>query len=395
MASAGKAPSLSPQGGFVWSSGEDSSVPPAFGRMLASGEREFLSTTGFSQRSYPPVIVVLHPPADATPSLPSLKVDALEGGLHRIRLDIRDWETSDETRQLLITSLMLREYYGDQSPVAGSRVPQFPPWVTRGMALLCFPPQEMVGIPSGYLNGGAPPTLEDFLIERPPERSSPSLCALYDAMSSLLLKAGLMSAEGQAAFRNWIGQDDPNQPDRLPGRWVSGWAMKPVERRWLLLMAGSSRAGEEGIKLQSVADSLKAYDEAMAEGVSAGATLSTLARDKKGGAYSLGKLAERLDALRLRANPMILPLLDRTLILLGRAPKLPEKKITAEETNLKDLRQAILKQSDAISAYLDWYEAAKLPVRSGVFDKFLRIREDVIKKGPIGRHVDAVETRGW
>ena len=62
---------------------------------------------------------------------------------------------------------------------------------------------------------------------------------------------------------------------------------------------------------------------------------------------------------------------------------------------MAELRLAILQQSRAIDQYLDWYEAAKLPVWSGTFDKLLLNPDTVIKKGPVGRYLDAVETRGW
>jgi hypothetical protein len=55
----------------------------------------------------------------------------------------------------------------------------------------------------------------------------------------------------------------------------------------------------------------------------------------------------------------------------------------------------ILGRSQAIDAYLDWYEAAKVPVRSGLFDMFLKSPESPVQKGPVGRHLDDVETRGW
>jgi hypothetical protein len=365
--------------------------------MLDSGGKEFLLRTGFSQQAHPPVVVTLHPRTDIAAALPFLKVDALEGGIPRISVDLREGEIRGEGQQLLIAALLLREYYNGRAPVPGSRVPQFPAWVTRGMASLCFPAEEPFRIPSSYLKlkGGNPPTLEDFLIQRPPERSDPTISDLYDALAACLLKSGLSGSAGQAAFREWIGHDDQKQPHHVPSRWVGGWEMRPVERRWLLLMAGSSADGDGGIRIQGAADSLKAYDSLMTGGIPEGASIHSLAQDKKNGAYTLAKLTERLTALHLRANPLVLPLLDQNMILVAKAPKLPVKKIEAEEKRLAELRLATLQQSRAIDEYLDWYEAAKLPVRSGTFDKLLLNPDTVIKKGPVGRYLDAVETRGW
>lgn len=392
-----KAPTIMGEGCFAWSTAKGCQSATDFGRMLDSGGKEFLLRTGFSQQAHPPVVVTLHPRTDIAAALPLLKVDALEGGIPRISVDLREGEIRGEGQQLLIAALLLREYYNGRAPVPGSRVPQFPAWVTRGMASLCFPAEEPFRIPSSYLKlkGGNPPTLEDFLIQRPPERSDPTISDLYDASAACLLKSGLSGSAGQAAFREWIGHDDQKQPNHVPSRWVGGWEMRPVERRWLLLMAGSSAEGDGRIQLQKAADSLKAYDSVMTGGIPEGASIHSLAQDKKSGGYTLAKLTDRLTALHLRANPLVLPLLDQTILLVAKSPKLPVKKIEAEEKRLAELRLAILQQSRAIDQYLDWYEAAKLPVWSGTFDKLLLNPDTVIKKGPVGRYLDAVETRGW
>lgn len=390
----GKSPSVTPEGAFALGSVEKTS-DPAFGRYLSGGEKVFYEKTGYSPSAYPPVSVVLHSPSQSMASLPALNVDALEGGAPRVSVHLRTGDQGIDATQLLVAALMLREYYGEHAPVAGSRVPHFPPWIMRGLATLCFPPVEPVRIPSSYLKGGSPPALEDFLIQRPPEPSNPSISDLYDVTSSFLLKAGLGTPAGQAAFRKWIGHDDPKLQGSVPTRWVSGWEMKPIERRWLLLMAGNSSEEAVSIKLQGMSGTLKEYDAVMAEGLSGGITISALAHDKKTGAYTLGKLSDRLKGIRLRANPLVMPLIDRTLILIEKAPKLSVKKVNAEEKELGELRMMMLKQSGEIEAYLDWYEATKLPVRSGYFDRLLKNPGSDIKKGPIGRHIDAVEERGW
>ena len=392
-----KAPAITGEGCFAWSTGKGCQSTPEFGRMLDSGGKEFLVRTGFSHHAHPPVLVTLHPRTEIAAALPFLKVDALEGGIPRISVDLREGEILGEGQQLLMAALLLREYYEGRAPVPGSSVPQFPAWVTRGLASICFPAEEPFRIPSSYLKvkGGNPPSLEDFLIQRPPERSDPTISDLYDASAACLLKAGLTSSAGQASFREWVGHLDQKQPNHNPSRWVGGWEMRPVERRWLLLMAGSSSDGDGGIRIQGAADSLKAYDSVMTGGIPEGASIHSLAQDKKNGGHTLGKLAERITAIRLRANPLVVPLLDQTLILVAKAPKLPVKKIEAEEKRLVELREIIVKQSRAIDEYLDWYEAAKLPVRSGTFDKLLQNQETVIKKGPVGRYLDAVEARGW
>jgi hypothetical protein len=106
-------------------------------------------------------------------------------------------------------------------------------------------------------------------------------------------------------------------------------------------------------------------------------------------------LGERLTALRLQAHPLADPLLDGTIRLCATMMRLSEKKISSGEKSLSELRASTLARARAIEEYLDWYEAAKTPVRSGLFDNLLETRETSIRKGPVGRCLDAVEARGW
>lgn len=386
-----KVASVSPEGCFALSAGGFRGAE--LGRTLALGEKEFLSQSGFTQSSAPPVNVILRENPERSATLSRLSVDALEGGLPRITVELGS-ATYENATQFLATALLLREYYGDHAPVPGSRVPQYPAWVTRGFAFLCFPPKDPVTIPAGYLKGGNPPTLEDFLLHREPGRESPSLGDLYDSMAAMLLKSGLSTAAGRQALREWIGHNDPVRPEYLPPRWVTGWEMRPVERRWLLLMAGNPSHDGGVAKLRSVAESLESYDAAMAETLAGGGTIYSVSKGK-GGAYTLGTLSSRLNALRLQANPLVVPLLDQTIALIAVTRKLSEKKYDAEEQKLAKLRGAITRQSKEIEDYLNWYEAAKLPVKSGQFDRLLQQPETVSRKGPVGRCLDAVEARGW
>jgi hypothetical protein len=389
---AAKIAAVSPEGCFAPSGGGLPGIE--LGRTLASAEKEFLSQSGFTQSSCPPVNVILREDAGRSTTPPRLSVDTLEGGLPRVTMELGSTASANAT-QLLATSLLLREYYGDHAPVPGSRVPQYPDWVTRGMAFLCFPTKDPVHVPAPYLKGGNPPTLEDFLLQRAPERESPSLGDLYDSMAALLLKAGLSTAAGRQAFREWIGHYDPDRQEYLPPRWVSGWEMRPVERRWLLLIAGNPSRDDGVAKFRSVADSLKSYDTAMAETLAGGATIYSASK-ARGAAYTMGTLSSRLNALRLQANPLVVPLLDQTIALIAATRKLSEKKCAVEEQRLAELRRAITKQSKEIEDYLNWYEAAKLPVKSGQFERLLQNNTEASsRKGPVGRHLDAVEARGW
>lgn len=391
-----KSPVLSSEGLFSLSDlGVGSTVSKSFSRALAVYERQFLAVTGFPRGDAPPVVVLLHASTESTTSLPSLRVDVMEGGAPRVRLDLVQGSEGDpQIRQLIATSLLLREYYGTSSPESGTRVPRFPSWVTCGLGRLCAPDPKGVAIPTTYLRGAAPPEIEAFLTQRAPEGGAQTISDLYEAMAACLLKAGLQG-NGADGFRDWISHHDlgSKASSSLPP-WPPGWQMRPVERRWLLLMAGNQETESKNTSLMSTADTLAAYDALITSLPTPSHSLAQL-RNEKGADYLIEQFSERVAPLRFRANPMALPLIDATTLFLSKLKRMPEKKVAPAEAELLALRKEILKRSREIEHYLDWYEAAKIPVRSGLFDKYLNNPETVVKKGPVGRYLDAIEARGW
>ena len=391
-----KSPVLSSEGLFSVSDlGFASTSSKSFSRLLATYERQFLVVTGFPRGDAPPVVVMLHASTEHSASLPSLRVDVMEGGAPRVRLDLVQGSEGDpQVRQLIATSLLLREYYGTSSPVSGTCIPRFPSWVTCGLARLCTPDSKAVDIPTSYLRGAAPPEIEAFLTQRAPEGGAQTISDLYEAMAACLLKAGLQGNGGEK-FRDWISHHVlSSKSSNSLSPWPPGWQMRPVERRWLLLMAGNQEKESKSTTLMTTADTLAAYDALISSLPTPGHSLGQL-RKEKGADYLIEQFSASVASLRFRANPMALPIIDGTTLFLSKLKRMPEKKVAPAEAELVALRKEILKRSREIEHYLDWYEVAKIPVRSGLFDKYLNSPETIVKKGPVGRYLDAIEARGW
>ena len=170
--------------------------------------------------------------------------------------------------------------------------------------------------------------------------------------------------------------------------------MQKVEREWLLLMATSSREEKSVTGELTSTESLRKYD-AVAEVIPRDPGSFEKLSKERGWAFTSQGISSRLSALRLQANPLVIPLIDSTTDLLQSGKALSGKKLSGRLAALTALRREILGRSQAINAYLDWYEAAKVPVRSGLFDAFLNSSESPVRKGPVGHYLDAVESRGW
>jgi hypothetical protein len=366
-----------------------------FSRTLSAYEKQFYQVTGYIPTDISPVIVVLHDTLTTGNQGALLRIDVLDGNLLRIEVDLGEENIENSSiRKVLTEALLLREYYGGKAPLPGSPIAHFPSWLLHGLGRLSQPEAQPIRIPSSYLRGGSPPSLADLLIQKAPDDSQAMLLEIYDAMASTLLKAGFKSPEGGRIFREWVGHFDPQLPDHPLSSWPPKWPMQSVERRWLLLMAGMSGEDSGVVTLLGVEETIAQYDEIFLEVATSHHSLADL-KMKKGADFMGQQLSERLSALQLRANPEAIPLLREAALLCGKLKHLSSKKINEQEKNLSLLRNEVLKRSRAIEAYLDWYEAAKLPISSGLFDHVIQAPESSVKKGPVGRYLDTLESRGW
>lgn len=374
--------SSSPQGAFSVSSREFREATPLH-RAAEEAEKTFFQLTRYAPGDAPPVQLLIE--GKGTPA--SLAINAVEGGGPALRLVIPADPDDPQVAPFLATALLLREYYGKTTPVQGSRVPRFPDWLTRGLGTLIL--QRPIA-DAASMNT----ELAAFLTERVPDPDHVSLLRRYDAVASVLVRSGLSEDGGRKAFRDWVGTYDPSAPPRQPSFWVDGWEMRAVERRWNLGLQVPEEREPLSVRIKSPASTLEEYRRIMQEGMADKASLADVSRDR-GGAYRLQMLGERLTALRLQANPLAIPLLERTMKLVASAGRTSPKRIRQEEENLLAEDRYLRKQARAIEDYLDWYEAAKVATPSGVFDHYLSTPASTVAKGPIGRHLDAVESRGW
>jgi hypothetical protein len=386
--------SVSPEGTFSFN-GRQSITAKQFSRRLDGLEKEFAEVTGYRPSEAPPVIIVLHPHDDRLQGRALLRMDTVEGGIPKIQVDVAEENLSSSAVATVVAqAMLLRRYYNGKSPDPGSRIVEFPSWLIHGLGKLSDPEAKQAVIPISYIKGGTPPTIADLLIQKAPPEGNSVLLDIYDTMAAALLSAGLKNQGGDQTLRAWIGEFNPNDPKRSPSYWPPGWSMELVERRWLLLMAGNSAENETVSSLLSVKEVLARYDAALSEIATPNHSLALL-KKQKGADYLVGQLSTRLIALRLRANPLTDSLLDETIQLCLKFKHLSQKKIAEREKELTFIRDKLQKNSQAIEAYLDWYEAAKIPLRSGIFDKLLNTKESSIQKGPVGHYLDVIEQRGW
>ena len=364
-------------------------VSQAWRRSLTRAEHAFLSETRWeSDAAVPPVRVSICRDNEA----PSLSVDAIEGGGVSVTLRLSPGNDDPRNPPLVAASLLLRTYYAGSPPVPGAPVPCYPDWVIRGLGSLMF-----VSGDSGMVLPlrERTPELEEFLRETAPSPDQPSLLSYYDRRASILLHAGLRDDSGRKAFRDWVGSNNPASQPWIRSSWISGWDAKALERRWVLgLHASGADDGIRVIAPSSAEATLALYGTIMGEFLGEVTSLADL-RAKRGGGILIDQFVDKLGALRLKANPVVIPLIDETTKFVAASHRMTPAAIRREEARISELAAAVRRRSTEISDYLNWYEAARSDVRSGVFDGYLSSRPPQSKKGPLGRVLDAIESRGW
>jgi hypothetical protein len=373
----------SPQGAVAFVNA-DSRDGLALRRAVEESEKSFFQVTGYDPGEAPPVLIGTREKGAAA----SLSVNALEGGGPEIRLVLPTDPEDSQVPLFLATALLLRQYYGKTAPVPGSGVPRYPDWLTHGLGSLILQRSAAEAATASS------PELEAFLTERVPDPGNVSLLRRYDAVASVLVRSGLSDDRGRKAFRDWIGCYDSSAPSRPVSSWVEGWEMRSVERRWVLGLHVPVEKEQLSIRIRNAASTLEEYGRIMKEGLSDKGSLADVARER-GGEYRLQKLAEKLSALRLQGNPLVVPLVEETMGLVAIAKRTSPKKVLREEEQLRAKSLALAKQARAIEDYLDWYEAAKVTIPSGVFEPYLAVPVSHPGKGPIGRYLDQIEARGW
>jgi hypothetical protein len=362
---------------------------PLWRRSLAGAEHAFMQQTRWEgDPTVPPVRVLINAERES----PSLAIDSIEGGGVSVTLRVAPSPGDQRNIPLIAASLLLRSYYAKSPPVPGSAVPRYPDWLLRGLGASILGSAGDGAVPKGQRT----PELAEFLCERVPDPDQPSMVSDYDRRAAILVRSGLHDDAGRRAFRDWIGSNNPSSPVSAPGTWVSGWDLATVERRWVLGLH-SSVGGDNGQRIDtpgSAEATLSRYDSIMTQSLTGKISLAELRRER-GGGMLLGKLGERLAALRLQANPVVVPLIDESMNLVRNVRRMSDSAIRREEGRLAAMSADVRARSAEIADYLNWYEAARSDVRSGLFDDYLSARPPEVRKGPLGRSIDAVESRGW
>ena len=337
-----------------------------------------------------------------------------DGGALKVQIDVRDVSSlqSAEFDLEVYRALFLEYAYRDLPSKAGKSFHQPPSWLIEGLYEDVTAREEGVaaGLYDQVLKQGNPPKLEVFLKERPEILDATSR-AIYRALSLGLLRAVLRTPDGAkhlAEYCSGLSSINPADDSRLLEAFpmLSG---RPavLSKLWTLSLAEASASnrilplpvGETQKRLALILEiSTPADPRRSGAGVVSGPeALEALARAASG-RYILRQKAEDLLRLEVRAHPLMRPIVEEYRLIAARLAAKPRKSLEARIRKNMQLQQAVVKRSEEMEDYLNWFEAARLDTPSKEFDSELDLESSspgVRRNDAVSRTLDDVDARGW
>jgi hypothetical protein len=353
-----------------------------------------------------PILLNLQRPQANIPEIPPVLLDFSQTGAGlKIQLDLLvtpDSQPAVFQREILRAVLLEMSYRSLPSLPAGTPYIAPPDWLLDGILTLDNESPEIFdGLDTVAAN---PPTLKDFLTQRPSLLDSPSR-TLYRACASALLRvllehdsghaqlaryiAGLprastdMLADFQSHFP-WLGSDS----GAMEKTWRENIPRVASERRFALLtFAATSEQLDECLLTKIAQDRDKKNSLTLDETVrTSRPNIDTV---------SAKKLGERLMLLRT----LHIRFAKSSLITSGRESVARKKRhgLAKRLANSRALREKIAARMSEVDDFMNWYEATQAKTASGAFRDYLHAsaNNDAIprRRDALSVYLDVLETQ--
>jgi hypothetical protein len=355
-----------------------------------------------------PILLHLQRPQANVPEIPSVLLDFSQTGAGlKIQLDLLVMPDSQPAllqREILRAVLLEMSYRSLPSLPAGTPYIAPPDWLIDGILTLDNEsPAILDGLDAVATN---PPTLKDFLTQRPTLLDSPSR-TLYRASASALLRILLEHDNGRSQLARYIADLPHASTDMLADLeahfpWL-GSDSDAMEKTWRENVPRV--ASEQRFALLTFAATSEQLDECL---------LTKIAQDRdKKNSFSLDetvrtsrpnidtvaakKLGERLMLLTTRAHPLLRPIVVDYQLAAESVARKRRHGLAKRLTNSRALREKIAARMSEVDDFMNWYEATQAKTASGAFRDYLHAstNNDVTprRRDALSVYLDALETQ--
>ncbi|MEM8955828.1 MAG: hypothetical protein AAGD22_16860 [Verrucomicrobiota bacterium] len=404
--------SISPSRQFIIY-GPESETRMAISASAERVKRELLKLLRLSDEWKYEVVIQIHDSESLEPPPRHVagRVMPVAGG-YRFQLDVKIANGftrkgfNRELIRLLLLEEMLSGYAGAEATLKKSRI--LPPWLHYGLAELVRYREE--GTPSELFSGllGSNKILEvkDILNGDPAGMDSVTRAA-YEGSAAAFVRALLEQDSGAQRltrtireFPRYEGDVRPLLLEFYPGLSSSQSSM---EKWWALEVA--SMAQPTAVDFLSVEETQRQLDRALTvrvedqDGVSRDVSLEDVRDiDKRGDVRRLlGPNKVQLLRLSYRSFPLYRGIIDDYREVLERMLQYKSLGISGRLRKIGDARVALDAALENMDDYLNWYEAARISSKSGAFEEYKAVvdelrREEPMRGDRITRYLDAAES---
>ena len=355
-----------------------------------------------------PILLNLRRPQANAPEIPPVLLNFSQTGAGlKIQLDLlvtADSQPALLQREILRAVLLEMSYRSLPSLPAGTPYTASPDWLIDGILTLDNESPEILdGLGTAAAN---PPTLRDFLTQRPALLDSPSR-ALYRACASALVRMLLERDNGRAQLGRYIA-DLPHSSTNSVADFQShfpwlGSDSGVMEKNWRQNIARI--ASERRFALLTFTATSEQLDECLLTKVAQdrnkknSLTLDETVRTSRPNidTASAKKLGERLMLLTTRAHPLLRPIVVDYQLAAESVARKKRNGLAKRLANSKALREKIAARMTDVDDFMNWFEATQAKTASGAFRDYLHASasNDPIprRRDAISVYLDALETQ--
>ena len=385
--------------------GADAKVRGAISGLAEQTKANFLGLLRRRDDWKTPVVINLQPQQANLPEIPPADLRFSQTGFGiKLQLDLTISTNVDVSlleRELLRAILLEMIYRKQPQVVAGAMLVEPPDWLIDGALALC-PGHEQGSLIDAIANTGKPPSLENFLRQRPALLDSAGR-TLYRAYAFALVQMLLEGKSGGAQLAGYIGRLSDSSNDPMADLKSQFPALADdAEMSWQLAL--NQLKSLQIFRLLTFAESERRLHELLLVKISEPGKpvrvmrLDELAQHKLSPSEKIAVDQLKWDLLFFvpYANPALRPIgreYQEIVALLARGKR---QGIPKRLSRLNQTRQLLAARMTEIDDYMNWFEATQMNSGSGNFSAYLKaVDESQVpaprRHDPLSVYVDALQ----
>jgi hypothetical protein len=396
--------SVAPSGQFIIY-GADARYRGAISALAERAKAELLAVLKRRDSWKIPVVLNLQPRAVNVPEIPAaaFRFSQTEAGL-KLQLDLA---ISPELRPVAIERelarvVLLEMIYRNQTGVVSGNVYVDPPnWLVDGLLAASALNPNRVSLVSAISVPQRIISLHEFLEQRR-ELLDSTARELYRAYSFVLVQLLTESWDGRVRLNRYIDSLAFTSNDPLADLEAAFPQIRDFEGAWKAKIAEVKHSRDNGLLTFSQTEAELSeilgtkFPPADVRGKAISLDAISRTRPTSSQRLALQKFGQELLLLAAHANPVLRPVIQDYQQIASQLALGKNHAIGGRLAELKALRTKLSARMSDVDDYMNWFEAAKLQTRSGIFDDHLKAADDASVQRPKRRdalsvYLDAVE----